>query len=137
MKLLNGNKKFRLLKNKGNEVSITVKNYKLPKGMSMAIHNLQLSNNELEFKGPMGVGFEISQPGVYIAFTAGTGCLGFLDLVAFTIRKFFKVAGKKEGLLIKDKSNFKFLLFISFKSKEEAIAIDLLESFDQICKQSK
>jgi len=34
----------------------------------------------------MGKGLDLQQSGVHIAFTAGTGILPFLDLVAFLIR---------------------------------------------------
>ena len=35
----------------------------------------------------MGKGLDIQSTGTHIAFTAGTGCLVFLDLVAHLIRK--------------------------------------------------
>lgn len=37
-------------------------------------------------KGPMGKGIDLDLNGVNIAFTAGTGVLPFLDLVAYMIR---------------------------------------------------
>ena len=35
----------------------------------------------------MGKGLQMKSKGVHIAFTAGTGCLVFLDLVAHLLRK--------------------------------------------------
>ena len=35
----------------------------------------------------MGKGLQIKPSGVHIAYTAGTGCLAFIDLVAYLIRK--------------------------------------------------
>jgi hypothetical protein len=37
-------------------------------------------------KGPMGKGLDLASNGIHIAFTAGTGVLPFLDLVAYLIR---------------------------------------------------
>ncbi len=47
-------------------------------------------NDEQEkfiMSGPMGKGLMIEEKGTHIAFTAGTGCLIFLDLVAYLLRK--------------------------------------------------
>ena len=35
----------------------------------------------------MGKGLDIKREGTHIAFSAGTGCLVFVDLVAYLIRK--------------------------------------------------
>jgi hypothetical protein len=45
----------------------------------------------------MGKGLGIYPYGVHIAFTAGTGVLVFIDLVAFLIRKHFKLLSPEEG----------------------------------------
>jgi len=46
--------------------------------------NLIHTEKNLDFKveGLMGKGIHVKEKGVYIAFTAGTGILTFLDLVA-------------------------------------------------------
>ena len=38
-------------------------------------------------QGPLGKGLDIQPDGVHIAFTAGTGILVFIDLVAHLVRK--------------------------------------------------
>ena len=54
-------------------------------------------------KGPMGKGLDIQYEGVHIAFSAGTGCLVFLDLVAHLIRKQLKLLPNDEAHLLDDK----------------------------------
>ena len=44
-----------------------------------------------EVQGPMGKGLEIEREGVHEAFSAGTGALTFLDLVAHLIKKGLKL----------------------------------------------
>jgi len=71
-----------------------------------------------------GLGLNSTSTGEYFAFSAGTGILVFIDLVA-------KIAlGELD--LIKEKlhSNFKFNLYASFRNKEEAIGLDLLQNLD-------
>lgn len=38
-------------------------------------------------KGPMGKKLDIKKSGIHIAFSAGTGVLVFVDIVAYLIRK--------------------------------------------------
>jgi len=47
-------------------------------------------------KGPMGKGLQVEKDGVHIAFTAGTGCLLFFDLVAYLVRKNLKMLNSEE-----------------------------------------
>ena len=54
-------------------------------GLSRRIH--ELSNEIYEIQGPLGKGLEIKQTGTHLAFTAGTGILVFVDLVAHLLRK--------------------------------------------------
>lgn len=65
--------------------SVTAKNYK--RGLSHKLHNADVDNTIYEIQGPMGKGLEIQSEGTHIAFTAGTGCLVFVDLVAHLLRK--------------------------------------------------
>lgn len=44
----------------------------------------------------MGKGLEIEKEGTHIAFSAGTGCLAFIDLVAHLIRKNLGLLEKEE-----------------------------------------
>ena len=51
-------------------------------------------------KGPLGKGLELHREGVHLAFTAGTGCLVFLDLVAHLIRKNLGLLTKEESEML-------------------------------------
>lgn len=72
----------------------------------------------------MGKGLLIGKTGTYIAFTAGTGILVFLDLVAFLIRKNLKLLTPFEDAQIANK-HFTFILYASFPSRAEAVGFDL------------
>ena len=60
------------------------------------------SGFEFQIKGPMGKGLEMENKGVHVAFTAGTGVLPFLDLVAYMIR--YIINQEEEIHLISDDS---------------------------------
>lgn len=60
----------------------------------------------------MGKGLDIQKNGTHIAFTAGTGCLIFMDLVVFLIRKNLGILAEGEDKLIDE--NFKFVFYMSF-----------------------
>lgn len=64
-----------------------------------------------------------------MAFVAGTGVLVFVDLVAHIARKVMGLISNQEEneQLGKD---FKFHLFCSFKNKDEAVAMEMLELLD-------
>ena len=42
---------------------------------------------ELKIMGPMGTGLCPNHSGIHVAFSAGTGVLIFMDLVAYLIRQ--------------------------------------------------
>ena len=71
----------------------------------------------------MGKGLDILPEGTHIAFSAGTGCLVFVDLVAHLVRKNLGLLDADEDSQLGDK--FKFVMFISFPKRDEAIAFDL------------
>jgi NAD(P)H-flavin reductase len=68
---------------------------------------------------------------VHIAFTAGTGNLLFLDLVAHLIRKNLKKLNDYENSLIGD-DDFKFVFFVSFPKQEDCIAYELCTGLQKI-----
>ena len=92
-------------------------------GLSKRIH-LNL-NDTFEIKGPLGKGLEIKNGGVHIAFTAGTGLLPFIDLVAHLIRKKLNLLKENEKDNIND-TDFKFVLYVSFHNETESIALKML-----------
>ena len=85
-------------------IDLTVKSYRVPKGLATRIHKSVLGLKDVsaiaalepeekthyEFdeqesfyiKGPMGRGLQIQPTGQHVAFCAGTGALVFLDLVS-------------------------------------------------------
>jgi hypothetical protein len=87
-----------------------------------------------QMKGPMGKGLQVEKDGVHIAFTAGTGCLLFLDLVAHLVRKNLKMLNSEEEKRL-DSKTFKFVFFMSFPSREESVALELCEGLQNLCKK--
>ena len=68
----------------------------------------------LEYPGPA---FSFTEPGLYVAFAAGTGVLPFLDFVSnFATMKCLFIQNK-----------IRFELHVSFKNECEAIALKLLK----------
>ena len=68
------------------ELNLSIKTYEKPLGLSTRIHK----NNPGEpfaIKGPMGKGLCLKRTGTHIAFSAGTGILVYVDLVAYLVRK--------------------------------------------------
>ena len=65
-----------------NMMSFTIKNYKLPLGLSTRFYK-NVENEMFEVAGPFGKGLEPDiNGGIHIAFAGGTGALTFLDLAA-------------------------------------------------------
>jgi len=60
----------------------------------------------------MGKGLGIQPEGVHVAFTAGTGILVFIDLVAHLIRKNLGHLDAQEDSQLSP--SFKFVLYVSF-----------------------
>ena len=69
----------------------------------------------------MGKGLDIQAEGTHIAFSAGTGCLVFVDLVAHLIRKNLGLLGADEETQLGDK--FKLVMFMSFGIEGEALLL--------------
>ena len=72
-------------------------------------------------QGPMGKGTLVDMNGENIAFTGGTGCLVFLDLVAFLIKLNLGIAFNSKDF----GPDFKFIFYTSFRNKDDSIALDL------------
>lgn len=112
------------------EVYVGIKNYGLRQGVARRIFS---DNGQLFLvKGPMGKGLGLTNhsTGTHVAFVGGTGVFVFVDLVA-------RLALGLLGLLPTDQQfgpDFRFELFASFASRNEAIALDLLEGVMKLCK---
>jgi hypothetical protein len=71
-----------------------------------------------------GLGLTKNSKGDYFAFSAGTGILVFIDLIA-------KIALGELGLIPEEDQlhpGFKLHLFASFRNEEEGIGLDLLNA---------
>jgi hypothetical protein len=82
-----------------------------------------------EVKGPLGENLGVEKEGLHIGFTAGTGVLPLMDLVGHIL---FKRLGLNERLGVKPGDevgeNFKFKLYVSFRNREEQVALEFLEA---------
>lgn len=82
----------------------------------------------------MGKGLMIKPSGVHVAYTAGTGCLVFVDLVAFLVRKNLnRMALNEENQVEKD---FKFVFYCSFPNEQESIGLDLCRGLADLCEKT-
>ncbi|TNV80991.1 hypothetical protein FGO68_gene3814 [Halteria grandinella] len=91
-------------------------------------------------KGPMGKGLQVKSTGVHIAFTGGTGCLLFLDLVAHLVRKNLGLLHNNEDSLLNsfcEDEPFKLVLYMSFVSRKESCGLKLCEGLRDICQKYK
>ena len=77
----------------------------------------------------MGKGINPARAGTNIAFTAGTGCLVFMDLVAYLIRLNLGINDKEEMV---DKS-FKFIFYASFPKEADSIGVDMCRGLEELC----
>jgi hypothetical protein len=105
-------------------VAMTLKTYDIPNGLSTLIHNGK-QQAIYHIKGPMGKGLGLSpsSKGVHVAFAAGTGVLVYIDIVARLILQLLQRIPEDQML----STDFKFVFFASFMSREEAIGLDLME----------
>jgi hypothetical protein len=96
------------------EVVIAMKNFRIPKGLSMKIHLDSTFQRTFNIKGPMGKGIKLEKTGVHMAYTAGTGVLVFMDIVAFILRVNLGIGEIDEHPFHDD---FKFILYSTFSRK--------------------
>ena len=70
-----------------NDLCLSIKNYADNNGLSKYIHETfnQSQKCLYQVRGPMGSGISVQSQGKHIAFTAGTGVLVFMDLVAYLL----------------------------------------------------
>lgn len=93
-------------------------------------------------KGPMGLGLQVNSRGKHIAYTAGTGILPFMDLIAHLILKLSEkndgpvIFGDKDlqqqrndienGFTEIDIENFSLELHTNFENEEEIIGLEMI-----------
>ena len=83
-------------------------------------------------KGPMGKGLGLTKQGAHVAFVGGTGVLVFMDLIALLLRCNLGLTTPESIPLLAKGSTFKFVLYASFPSREEAIGIELIEGLRDV-----
>ena len=134
---LNGNEiETSIITKKSKEDSdlvLTIKAYKEANGLSQKIASAHSSKFGIELKvmGPMGKGLCPNYSGLHIGFSAGTGVLFFMDLVAYLTRQEMSIPGIDES---QDKllgADFKFILYASFANEEEAVGLELLRAANE------
>ena len=82
------------MKNNTEDLCLTIKNYHTHNGLSKFIYNDIATMKEIyEIKGPMGLGLSLKPTGKHIAYTAGTGVLAFMDLVAYLLIRMIEKNG--------------------------------------------
>ncbi|CDW73578.1 cytochrome b5-like heme steroid binding domain containing protein [Stylonychia lemnae] len=118
-----------------NELSMVVKKYKGKMKMSNLIHEQE--NLEMEVTGLMGKGLQMQKNGLYIAFTAGTGILTFIDLIANILLQnleYLRLPSQSKNIQNPIMAK-KFILFASFPCEQEVIGLELCQGLDNLCKQ--
>ena len=123
-----------IIKNNNDNLCLTIKNYYSFKGLSAHICNA-LSSTKVEVEGPCGLGLGIKPRGRHVAFAAGTGILVFIDIVAHLIIRLVDLRANFAEPKI-DLDNFQFVLYSSFVSDQESIAIGLCKALQELCKRA-
>ena len=113
------------------ELVMTVKNYQSPGGLSSLIHSAT-KNALFQIKAPLGKGLALSSDGTHIAFAAGTGVLVFIDFIALLLRQNLGLLEGGSVPLFGKGSSFKFILYASFASRADAVAIELVEGLRDV-----
>ena len=71
-----------------------------------------------------------------IIFTAGTGILVYLDLIAHLIRKQLRCLSKFEEHQIPKDFKLNLILYYSFHGKDESIGLEMLQGLEEIAQDS-
>jgi len=117
-----------------NEVPFTIKYYDSQnKGLSYRFWDEP--NDDYEVKGPLGKGLELSESstGTHVIFTAGTGVLCFIDLIARLALQNMGIIDKIDGAE-KLSDDFKLVLYVSFRNANEAVCLELCEALQNMNK---
>ncbi len=100
-------------------------------GLSHLLHTANESE-PYEVKALLGKGLNLQNSGVHVAFVGGTGVLVFVDLIALLIRQNLGLLKSETPRIFETNSTFKFVLYASFASREDAVALELLEGLKEI-----
>jgi hypothetical protein len=95
-----------------------------------------------KLQGPMGLGIDIQPNGIHVAFTAGTGVLVFVDLVAHLILRMLDIPELNKLIQkntsskpIIDLDQFRFELYTSAVSEEDVPGLVLINCLSKLCKK--
>lgn len=108
-------------------------NVDLAKTMKLKNQKYIMQQETFTVKGPFGKGLSLKHTGVHVAFTAGTGVLVFLDLVARLI--LHNTGVKPLGPDYDD--DFKFIFYISHQNLNETMGMDLCYKLYELNKKLK
>jgi hypothetical protein len=113
---------------------LVIKNYNA--GLSGMLNDPENDLAEYEVKGPLGQSLQVQKSGLHIAFTAGTGVLPIMDLVLHLLLTTLGL-NKSLGVGTGDEvgPDFRLRLYVSHRTRKEAIALDLLEAIHELYKQ--
>lgn len=108
---------------------LTLKKYDVPDALSKHMCEVQ-GEQEYIVHGPYGKGLNIdpTKPGTYIAFTAGTGNLVFVDTVATIARAMLGWPNAQQL-----HADLKFIFYVSFPTREDVIALELCDTLHKLC----
>ena len=76
-----------------------------------------------------GLGLDNKSTGTYFAFSAGTGILVFIDLVARIALGILNLIPEEQKI----HKDFKLIMFTSYQNKADSIALELLEGLNKMC----
>ncbi len=109
------------------------KNYNISGGVSQLLHKME-SDEVFQVKGLLGKGLGLRRQGTHIAFTGGTGALVFVDLAALLLRVNLGLIDPESIPLLSKGSSFRFVLYVSFPTRIDSLALDLFEGLAHVTK---
>lgn len=115
------------------EIIFTAKNYAIVGGLSQILHTANFEER-YQMKALLGKGLNLQSEGVHVAFAGGTGVLVFMDLVALLLRQNTGLLNNKPSIKIFEGKTFKFVLYASFPSRDDAVGLELLEGLRDVTK---
>ena len=124
-----------------NSINLTIKNYNLKSGLSHRFFNDNTAEADAHHKqvyqimGPIGKGLGLTtkSEGTFLAFSAGTGVLVFIDLVAKMLLTLLNAPFGEDEEKLHD--NFKLVFYASFQNKADSIALPLLNGLQTLAEK--
>ncbi len=111
------------------------KNYRVEGGLSERLHSVPNDLCQIKAMLGKGLGLKETSQGLHIAFTAGTGIMPFIDLVALMLRGNLGLLSQRDlpaPLKLDGSSTFKLVLYVAFDNRKDAYALKLLEGLYEV-----